>query len=55
MKAKQVTYKCFKRLEGCIGEWQEYTVDDPPYYKECKNCFERSCQDENELLSDCDN
>jgi len=55
MKPKLVTYKCIKHIsEECLKEWQEWTVEDPPYRKECSKCFEQFCQDENELTSDCD-
>jgi hypothetical protein len=54
MKAKLVTYKCMKHLEGCIKEWDEYTVEDPPYFDVCKSCYAKQCEDERELASDCD-
>lgn len=52
MKAKTVTYKCIKHIsEDCIPEQEEDTVEDPPYYKECKNCYAKMCEEEREDIN----
>jgi len=51
MQAKLHTFICIKRLEGCKKSWKAMSVEDEnPEYGVCDNCYEKACQDEQDIL-----